>query len=72
MRVKAFSLIEIIVVIVLLGIIFSLVLSTYTNKQNENIKLSIKDISVDVKDDVTLYIYGDECKKSIVVLGKGL
>jgi prepilin-type N-terminal cleavage/methylation domain-containing protein len=68
MRVKAFSLIEIIVVIVLIGIIFSLVLNVYTSKINTNLNLLIKDISLKVNDDATLYIYGNNCKKAIIEL----
>ena len=71
MRVKAFSLIEIIVVIVLIGIIFSLVLTTYTSKKNINKNLSIKDIPLHVKQDGILFMYGKDCKKAIIELKDG-
>lgn len=71
MRVKAFSLIEIIVVIILIGTIFSLILTSYTSKKNENEVLSIKDISLHVNEDATLYIYGKDCKKTIIELNNG-
>ncbi len=71
MRVKAFSLIEIIIVIVLIGIIFSLVLTVYTSKKNETQKLSIQDISLHVNEKATLYMYGKECEKTIVELEDG-
>ena len=71
MRIKAFSLIEIIVVIVLIGTIFSLVLTAYSSKKNENKKNSIKDISVHVKEDATIYIYGENCENTIIELPDG-
>ena len=71
MRVKAFSLIEIIVVIVLIGTIFSLVLTVYTSKKNKNLELSVKDISLHVGGYATLYLYGKDCEKAIVELKDG-
>jgi len=71
MRVKAFSLIEIIVVIILIGIIFSLVISTYVSSDKQDSMVSIKDISVKAKEDATLYIYGKECEKAILELEDG-
>lgn len=71
MRVKAFSLIEIIVVIILIGIMFSLVLTVYTSKKNKNIGLTLKDIPLHVKKNGTLYIYGKDCQKAIIELKDG-
>lgn len=70
---KAFSLIEIIVVIMLIGIIFSLVLSSYTNKKQDTKLLTIKDIPAYVSNFSlnkisTLYIYGVKCNSSVLVL----
>jgi len=67
MRIKAFSFIEIVVVIILIGIVFSLALNSYVgNKKNQAV--SIKDIGVDTKEDTTLFIYGKDCKKAILEL----
>jgi len=71
MRLKAFSLIEIIVVIILIGIMFSLVLTVYTSKKNKNIELTLKDIPLHVKKNGTLYIYGQDCQKAIIELKDG-
>ena len=71
MRVKAFSLIEIIVVIILIGVIFSLVLNSYMSNSKKDSTLSIENISVHVREDATLYIYGKECKKAILELADG-
>ncbi len=68
---RAFSLIEIIVVISLLGIIFSLVLSSFVSKKKDVKLLTIVDIPSYVydllaNDDATLYVYGKKCDKSII------
>ena len=67
MRIKAFSLIEIIVVIILMGIVFSLALNSYVDNK-KNPAVSIKDIGVDTKEDATFFIYGKDCKKAILEL----
>ena len=67
MRIKAFSLIEIIVVIILMGIIFSLVLNGYIDNR-KNPTVSIKDMGVGTKEDATLFVYGKDCKKAILEL----
>lgn len=67
MRVKAFSLIEIIVVILLIGVIFSLVLNTYMGKIEDEKLLGIEKLSVNVEGKSTLYMYGDKCEKSIIM-----
>ena len=68
MRIKAFSLIELIVVILLIGVIFSLILSTYMTKDSDTQLLKIKDIVTYLKKETSkkdgiLYIYGKSCKK---------
>lgn len=67
MRVKAFSLIEIIVVIILIGIIFSLVLNTSMGKVEDKKLLGIEKISVNVEGKSILYMYGEKCEKSIIM-----
>ncbi len=68
MRVKAFSLMELIVVILLLGIMFSLALTSFKSKK-DNIKIpTIKEIplyfkKLKLKGNSTFLIYGDKCKK---------
>ena len=71
MRVKAFSLIELIVVILLLGVIYFLVVSSYTSKQNTKETLHVNDIpniikGVAQKEDATLYFYSKDCDKAIL------
>lgn len=73
MRVKAFSLIELIVVILLLGIIYFLVVSSYTHKKNNEEKLSTKDMpkfmkKITSEQSSIFYLYGQECEKSIIIL----
>lgn len=73
---KAFSLIEIIVVIILIGIIFSLVLNSYASKKTDPKLLGINDMpsyitNIAPKKSTILYMYGHNCKKSsLVVDGK--
>lgn len=67
---KAFTLIEIVVVIFLLGIIFSLVISSFDFSKKDVKSLSIKDIPSYIKEhssqkDVTFYAYGIKCDKFI-------
>ncbi len=73
MQIKAFTLLEIIVVIILLGIVYSIGLTAYGNinqkKQNVyNIKEFKKKLP---KDSLVFYSYSKECKKSGVLLKNG-
>ena len=73
MRIKAFSLIELIVVIFLIGIIYFLVISTYTSKKNHEEKLTLKNMpnyikKLSNKQNSTFYLYGQECEKSTLKL----
>ncbi len=73
MRVRAFTLIEIIVVIILIGVIFSLVLSNFTSTSRKNSLLKMKDLPLYIKKmypkvDSTLYMYGENCDKSVISL----
>ena len=73
MRVKAFTLIELIVVIFLIGIMYFLVISTYTSKKSHKEKLTLKDMpnyikKLSNKQKSTFYLYGQECKKSTLKL----
>ncbi len=73
---RAFSLIEIIVVISLLGIVFSLVLSSFVGKKKDTKLLTLKDIpsyvsNLFASEDSTLYMYGIKCDKSILILKDG-
>ena len=67
MRVKAFSLMELIVVILLLGIMFSLALTSFDSK-NKKIKIpTIQDIpsymqKLGLKEKATFIVYGDKCE----------
>jgi len=72
MRVKAFSLMELIVVILLLGIIFSLGLSIFSSKKQIFDNSDIKNLpqyiqKIGLKKDAILYIYGDKCEKSSLI-----
>ncbi|WP_024955736.1 type II secretion system protein [Sulfurospirillum arcachonense] len=73
MRVKAFSLIELIVVILLIGIMYFLVMSAYTNKKSHEEKLTLKDMPNYIKknfskQNATFFLYGQECDKSLLFL----
>jgi len=71
--VRAFSLIEIIVVILLIGVVFSLVLSSYANKKIDTKLLTVKDMpnyvfELSLSESSTLYIYGQKCDKGVLAL----
>ena len=72
MRVKAFSLIELIVVIVLLGIMFSLALTSFGSK-NKKIKIpSMQEMpsyiqKLKLDEDATFVIYGDKCENEALL-----
>ncbi len=76
MRVRAFSLIELIVVILLLGIMFSLALNTLNFKSKISGDSDIKNLAKYIdktasKEDTAFYIYGDKCdKNSFVSVGR--
>jgi len=77
MRIKAFSLIELIVVILLVGTIFSIILNSYMTKNSDKNLLSLKDITTYLKKELsnkngTLYIYGKSCKKGVYITDKSL
>ncbi len=72
MRVKAFSLMELIVVIILLGIISVMVLSSIGSKKEILKSPDIKELpkyikKLKLKDDAVFYIYGDKCENSILL-----
>lgn len=67
MRINAFTLIELIVVILLLGIMFSLALTSFKHKKKSEIP-SIKELPLylkksDIKTDGVFLIYGKNCNK---------
>ena len=66
MRVKAFTLIEIIVVILLVGIIYSLLLESFISKDENVYKPNLKDISLNIDEKAIFYIYGENCKKALI------
>ena len=73
MRVKAFSLMELIVVIILLGTIFALVLNSFHSKKSA---LKSMDIESYVKKlvsqgNASFYIYGKDCDKDLIVTTDG-
>ena len=77
MRVKAFSLMEIIIVILIIGIVFSLVLSSYTTKKSDKGLLGIKDISAYISKSIPnangdLYIYGKKCRDAFFITEESL
>lgn len=70
MRIKAFTLIEIIVVILLVGVIFSLALSSYMSKEKKEKLYSLKDLTFYMQknivgDNGTFFIYGDLCQNAV-------
>jgi len=72
MRVKAFSLIELIVVILLLGIMFSLALTSFGSK-NKKIKIpTMQEIpsyiqKLKLNEDSTFVVYGDKCENEALL-----
>lgn len=72
MRINAFSLIELIVVILLLGIMFSLALTNFGSK-NKKIKIpTMQDMpsymqKLKLKEDATFVIYGDKCENKALL-----
>lgn len=70
MRIKAFTLIELIVVIVLIGIVFSLALNSYMSKEKKEKLYSLKDLTFYIQKNTTLangtfFIYGDLCQNAV-------
>jgi len=64
---NAFSLMELIVVILLLGILFSLVIGSLSRYEKETKNKSIKDITTymqkaNLQNDSVFYIYGEKCE----------
>ena len=72
MQVKAFSLMELIVVILLLGIMFSLALTNFGSK-NKKIKIpSMQDMpsymqKLKLKENATFLVYGDKCENEALL-----
>ena len=72
MRIKAFSLMELIVVIILLGILSLMVLSSFNSKRETLKSPDIKELpkyikKLKLKNHAIFYIYGDKCEKSILL-----
>ena len=76
MRVKkAFSLIEIIVVIIIVGVLFSLIFNNYIDRQKDSKLLKINDIpnyvsNLSIREDTTFYVYGKKCDNGALFLNE--
>ncbi len=71
MQVKAFSLMELIVVILLLGIIFSLILTNFNTKKNTAKIPDLADLQhrlqkLNLQENSVFYIYGNQCDKNLI------
>ena len=73
MRIKSFTLVEIVVVIILLGIVYSLGLTAYNNiNQKKRNIYNIKEFQKNLPEgSIVFYSYSKECKKSGVLLKNG-
>lgn len=72
MQVKAFTLMELVVVILLLGLLSLLVLNNFNFKRTLSSELSIENFPTYIKklgleDSMVFYIYGDKCEKNILL-----
>ncbi len=74
MRINAFSLIELIVVILLLGVMYSLVLTNFKSKKDVKV-MSFKELpsylqKLDLDIDGVFLIYGNKCNKEKLLSGE--